>query len=129
MISTLSCKNHTRTKQKSAAKAAAHYIKKHAIGDQWKPLYVTLGQPTCILSGGGTQRLNLASELHKSGNIYVPDEPSSGLHRRNVERLLALLRCLVEQGDTAAVVEPRLELIAADWVIDLGQGEAAREER
>jgi len=81
---------------------------------------VILGQPKSIFSGGETQWLNLASELHKSGNIYIPEGPSSGLHRRNVERLLALLRCLVEQGNTAAVVEHCLELIAADWAIDPG---------
>ena len=83
--------------------------------------YLTLGQPTSTLSGGEVQRVKLASELHKAGQIYVLDEPSTGLHARDVEKLLALLRKLVSDGNTVVIVEQRPELIAqADWIIDLG---------
>ena len=85
--------------------------------------YVTLGQPTSTLSGGEIQRLKLASELHKSGNIYVLDEPTTGLHSQDVKHLLGLLRRLVSRGNTVVVVEHRMELIAAaDWIIDMGPG-------
>ncbi|MBR7009985.1 MAG: excinuclease ABC subunit UvrA [Oscillospiraceae bacterium] len=83
--------------------------------------YLTLGQPTGTLSGGEVQRVKLAGELHKAGQIYVLDEPSTGLHAQDVEKLLALLRKLVSDGNTVVIVEQRPELIAqADWIIDLG---------
>lgn len=83
--------------------------------------YLTLGQPTGTLSGGEIQRVKLASELHKQGQIYVLDEPSTGLHIRDKEQLLALLRKLVDDGNTVVMVEQSMELIArADWIIDLG---------
>lgn len=85
--------------------------------------YMTLGQPTSTLSGGEVQRLKMASELHKQGNVYILDEPTAGLHNRDVETLLALLRQIVQQGNTVVVVEHRQELIAAaDWIIDMGPG-------
>ena len=82
---------------------------------------MTLGQSTSTFSGGENQRLKLASELHKKGNIYVLDEPSTGLHHQDIKRLVALFDQLVNQGNTVIIVEHRLEMIAlADWVIDLG---------
>ena len=83
--------------------------------------YLTLGQPTSTLSGGEVQRVKLASELHRHGQIYVLDEPSTGLHSKDVDTLLKLLRKLVAAGNTVVMVEHRLELIAqADWIIDMG---------
>ena len=83
--------------------------------------YLTLGQPTSTLSGGEIQRVKLASELHRQGQIYVLDEPSSGLHVMDIEKLLELLRKLVDGGNTVVMVEQSMELIAqADWVVDLG---------
>ena len=83
--------------------------------------YMTLGQPTSTLSGGETQRLKLASRLHEQGNIYVLDEPSVGMHHRDIQNLLSILQRLVDRGNTVVIVEHRLELIAAaDWVIDMG---------
>lgn len=83
--------------------------------------YLTLGQPTSTLSGGEVQRVKLASELHKQGQIYVLDEPSTGLHAKDIEKLLTLLRRLVDDGNTVVMIEHRPELIAqADWIIDIG---------
>ena len=85
--------------------------------------YLTLGQPTSTLSGGEVQRVKLAAELGKQGNIYLFDEPSTGLHNQDIETLYALLRQLVKSGNTVIIVEHRLELIAqADWIIDMGIG-------
>ena len=83
--------------------------------------YLTLGQPTSTLSGDEVQRVKLASELHKKGQIYVLDEPSIGLHSNDAEMLLELLRKLVFGGNTVVMIEHRPELIAAaDWIIDMG---------
>ena len=83
--------------------------------------YLTLGQPTSTLSGGEVQRVKLASELHRQGQIYVLDEPSTSLHVKDIEMQLALLHKLVENGNTVVMVAQRMEPIAqADWIIDLG---------
>ena len=83
--------------------------------------YLTLGQPTSTCSGGEVQRIKLSSELGKRGNVYVLDEPSTGLHAKDVEVLAGLLDRLVDAGNTVVCIEHRMELIAhADWIIDLG---------
>lgn len=83
--------------------------------------YLTLGQQTSTMSGGEIQRLKLASEIHKEGNVYILDEPSTGLHARDAEKLLSLFRHMTKRNNTVIIIEHRLELIAqSDWVIDMG---------
>lgn len=86
--------------------------------------YITLGQPATTLSGGEAQRVKLASELHRRSNgksIYILDEPTTGLHTDDIQRLLDVLQRLVENGDTVLIIEHNLDVIkTADHLIDLG---------
>lgn len=88
--------------------------------------YIRLGQPATELSGGEAQRVKLATELQRTqraGSIYVLDEPTTGLHPSDVEKLIVQLDGLVEAGSTVIVVEHDMSIVAAsDWVIDIGPG-------
>ena len=83
--------------------------------------YLSLGQPLSTLSGGERQRVKLAKDLDKKGNIYVLDEPTTGLHASDVQKVMALLDSLVDRGNTVIVIEHNLDVMKqADWLIDVG---------
>lgn len=86
--------------------------------------YIDLGQPATQLSGGEAQRVKLSEELSKRSTgktFYILDEPTTGLHMADIEKLLKMLHRLVESGNTVVVIEHNLDVIkTADWIIDLG---------
>ena len=88
--------------------------------------YITVGQSATTLSGGEAQRIKLAKELSKRSTgrtLYILDEPTTGLHSEDIDRLLKVLHRLVDAGNTMVVIEHNLDVIkTADWIIDIGPG-------
>lgn len=83
--------------------------------------YLKLGQSLSTLSGGESQRLKIAAELHKESNIYVMDEPTTGLHMSDIDRLYQIIKSLVQGDNTVIIIEHNLDIIKyADWIIDMG---------
>ncbi|SHM85822.1 excinuclease ABC subunit A [Chitinophaga jiangningensis] len=104
----------------SAVHHSLHVLREVGLG------YLRLGQPATELSGGEAQRIKLATELQRMGRgntLYILDEPTTGLHPADVDKLMVQLNLLVDAGNTVIVVEHNMRVLAgSDWVIDIGPG-------
>lgn len=83
--------------------------------------YLKTGQPLSTLSGGEAQRLKIATELHNQSNIYILDEPTTGLHMSDIDNFFKIVKALVDNHNTVVIIEHNLDIIKhADWIIDMG---------
>ncbi|HPI45968.1 MAG TPA: ATP-binding cassette domain-containing protein, partial [Tenuifilaceae bacterium] len=83
--------------------------------------YLKLGQSLSTLSGGESQRLKIASELNNQSNIYIMDEPTTGLHMSDIDNFYRIVQALVAKNNTVVIIEHNLDIIKyADWIIDMG---------
>ena len=112
-----------------SVRLASAFFKGTVIEKKLKPLvdvglkYLHLNQALSTLSGGELQRLKLASYLGESGKVFIVDEPTDGLHIKDVRHIMALFDSLVAQGNTVYLIEHNLDVIrSADWVLELGPG-------
>ena len=125
-------RNIAEVLQLTVDEAHTFFIKEDAIARPLQMLqeiglgYLRLGQPATELSGGEAQRIKLATELQRSQRgrtMYVLDEPTTGLHASDADRLLVQLQRLVDAGNTVVMIEHDMRSVAqADWVIDVGPG-------
>ena len=112
-----------------SVRLASAFFKGTVIEQKLRPLvdvglqYLHLNQALSTLSGGELQRLKLASYLGEQGKVFIVDEPTDGLHIKDVRHILALFDSLVEQGNTVYLIEHNMDVIrSADWVLELGPG-------
>lgn len=83
--------------------------------------YLKTGQPLSTLSGGEAQRLKIATELHNESNVYIMDEPTTGLHMSDIDNFYKIVKALVDNKNTVVIIEHNLDIIKhADWIIDMG---------
>ena len=83
--------------------------------------YISLGQPLNTFSGGERQRVKLAQNIGKKGNIYILDEPTTGLHAADIEKVVGILESIVDKGNTVIVIEHNTDVMKlADYIIDVG---------
>jgi Excinuclease ATPase subunit len=89
--------------------------------------YLSMGQALNTLSGGESQRLKIAKELNKKGNVFILDEPTTGLHVSDTENLIRIINDMVNKGNTVVVIEHNVDVMrSADWIIDIGPDGGSR---
>lgn len=110
----------------SVEEALPYFIDNKKIRDKLEALmevglpYITLGQPLSTFSGGERQRVKLSDNIKKKGNIYILDEPTTGLHPSDIEKVMDILEGFVERGNTVIVIEHNTDVMKSrDYIIDI----------